>query len=154
MSLRLCLLDYFPTLFFRLCQENYVFVLGWGAENVAHSCPLWTGIPTPLVLGVGAKYARVTWLVTFVLVGLRRSGNFSPRSEHIRNVKDHALQALFTLRRGLRPARELLRKFRSLGFPPLLFPTLQVGRIRGGGVSGCTWCCVPRGFLPSHSTSV
>ena len=90
-----CVLEYFPTLFFRLCQENYVFVLGWGAENVAHSCPHWTGIPTPLVLGVGAKYARVAWLVTFVLVGLRCSGNFSPRKEHIRNVKDHALQVLF-----------------------------------------------------------
>ena len=35
--------------------------------------------------------------MTFVLVGLRRSGNFSPRKEHIRNVKDHALQALFPL---------------------------------------------------------
>ena len=43
---------------------------------------------------------------------------------------------------GTAPARELLRKFRSLGLPPLLFPALQVGRIRGG-VSGCTWCCVP-----------
>ena len=27
------------------------------------------------------------------------------------------------------------------------------GRIRGG-VSGCTWCCVSGGFLPSRSTSV
>ena len=35
--------------------------------------------------------------MTFVLVGLRRSGNFSPRKEHIRNVKNHALQALFPL---------------------------------------------------------
>ena len=34
---------------------------------------------------------------------------------------------------GLRPARELLRKFRSLGLPPLLLPALQEGRIRGGG---------------------
>ena len=25
---------------------------------------------------------------------------------------------------------------------------------RGGGVSGCTWCCVPGGFLPSCSTLV
>ena len=25
---------------------------------MAHSCPLWTGIPTPLVLGVGARFAR------------------------------------------------------------------------------------------------
>ena len=71
--------------------------------------------------------------MTYVLVGLRGSGNFSLRSEHIRNVKDHALQALYPLLRGLRPARELLRKFRSLGLPPLLFPALQGGRIRGGG---------------------
>ena len=70
--------------------------------------------------------------MTFVLVGLRRSGNFSPRKEHIRNVKDHALQALFPLR----PARELLLKFRSLGLPPLLFPALQGGRRRGGGGGG------------------
>ena len=48
--------------------------------------------------------------------------------------KTFALQALFPLRRGLRPARELLRKFRSPGLPPLLLPALQVGRIRGGGL--------------------
>ena len=69
-------------------------------------------------------------------------------------VRSHALQALFPLRQGLRPAQELLRKFRSLGLPPLLFPALQVGRIGGGGVSGCSWCCVTWGFLPSRSTSV
>ena len=74
--------------------------------------------------------------MTFVLVGLRGSGNFSLRSEHIRNVKDHALQALFPMLRGLHPAQELLWKFRSLGFPPLLFPALQGGRIRGGGSQG------------------
>ena len=51
-----------------------------------------------------------------------------------RNVKDHALQALFPLSRGPCPVRELLRKFRSLGLLPLLFPTLQVGRIRVGGL--------------------
>ena len=40
---------------------------------------------------------------------------------------------------SLRPTRELLRKFRNLGLPPLLFPSLQVGRIRGGwSVSGCS----------------
>ena len=38
------------------------------------------------------------------------------------------------LPRGLRPARELLRKFHSLGLPPLLFPALQGGRIKGGGL--------------------
>ena len=47
-----------------------------------------------------------------------------------------ALQALFLLRRGPLPARKLLREFRSLGLPPLLFPTLQVGRIREGGGGG------------------
>ena len=73
--------------------------------------------------------------MTFVLVGFQGSGNFSLRSERIRNVRDHALQALFPLPRGLRPVRELLWKFRSLGLPPLLFPALQGGRIRGGGGS-------------------
>ena len=56
-----------------------------------------------------------------------------PRKEPIRNGNDLALQALFPLCRRLCPARELLRKFRSLGLPPLLFPALQGGRIRGGG---------------------
>ena len=37
------------------------------------------------------------------------------------------------LRRGLLPAWELLRKFRSPGLPPLL-PALQGGRMRGGGL--------------------
>ena len=34
---------------------------------------------------------------------------------------------------GAMPPRELLRKFRSLGLPPPLFPALQGGRIRGEG---------------------
>ena len=71
--------------------------------------------------------------MTFVLIGVRRSGNFLLRSDRIKNARSLALQALFPLRRGLLPARELLREFRSLGLPPLLFPALQVGRIRGGG---------------------
>ena len=53
-------LEYFSIFSFRLCQENYEFVLGWGIENAAHSCPLWTGIPTPLVLGVGVRSVHVT----------------------------------------------------------------------------------------------
>ena len=73
------------------------------------------------MLGVGARYA----LVTFVLVGLRRSGNSSLRSVLIKIVRNLALQALFPLRRGLRPVREILRKFRSLGLPPLLLTALQ-----------------------------
>ena len=74
--------------------------------------------------------------MTFVLIGLRRSGNFSLRKDPIKNVKNHALQALFPLRWGLHPARELLRKFRSPGLPPLLLPALQGGRMRGGGSRG------------------
>ena len=55
-----CLLENLLTVFFRLCQENYVFVLGWGAVRVELSYPHWTGIPTPLVLGVGVRFARET----------------------------------------------------------------------------------------------
>ena len=71
--------------------------------------------------------------MTFVLIGLRGSGNFLIRNYPTKNERNLALLALFPLLRGPRPARELLWKFRSLGLPPLLFPVLEVGRIRGGG---------------------
>ena len=71
--------------------------------------------------------------MTFVLIDLRRSGNCSLGKDLIENVRRFALQALFPLRRRLLPAPKLLRECRSLGLPPLLFPALQVGRMRGGG---------------------
>ena len=37
-----------------------MYVLGWGTENVAHSCLRWTGIPTLLVLGVEVGFVPVT----------------------------------------------------------------------------------------------
>ena len=70
--------------------------------------------------------------MTFVLIGLRRSGNFSLRKELTLNENAHALQALFPLRRRPLPVRRLFRKSRRPGLPPLLLPALQEGRIRGG----------------------
>ena len=72
-------------------------------------------IPTPLVLGVGVKFAPWILHVTFVLIG-----------QIARRLL--ALQALFPLRRWLLPARKLLREFRVLGLLLLLLPALQVGR--------------------------
>ena len=79
--------------------------------------------------------------MTFVLVGLRRSGNSLLQKEPIRNENYHALQALFPICRRLCPARELLWKFRSLGLPPLLFPALQGGQDKRGGLRvHLVWC--------------
>ena len=39
--------------------------------------------------------------------------------------------------------------FAAWGLPPLLFPRPSGGQDKRGGVSGCTWCGVPGGFLPS-----
>ena len=64
------------------------------------------GLPPPPLLAETALDVTGRGLL---LVGLRRSGNFSPRNELTKNVKDLTLQALLPLRRGLRPARELLR---------------------------------------------
>ena len=85
--------------------------------------------------------------MTFVLIGLRGSGNFSIRKDPTKNERNLALLALCPLPRGPRPVRELLRKFRSLGLPPLLFPALQVGRIRGGGLRVHLVLC-PEGLPP------
>ena len=75
--------------------------------------------------------------MTFVLIGLRGSGNFLLRKELTLNGNAHALQALFPLRRRPLPMRGLLWKSSSPGLPPLLLPALQEGRIgRGGGSPG------------------
>ena len=85
-------------------------------------------IPTPLVLGVGVKFAPWTLHVTFVLIGQWRSGN-SLSSVLIKIARRLlALQALFHLRRWLLPARKLLLEFRALGLFLLLLPALQLGR--------------------------
>ena len=72
--------------------------------------------------------------MTFVLGGLRHSGNFLRKNAHMLNVSAHALQALFLLCRRPLPVRGLLRKSRSPGLPPLLLPSLQEGRLRGGSL--------------------
>ena len=69
--------------------------MGWGALNVALSCPPWTGIPTQLALGkictrdmtcdFCAEWSSTQW-EAFVRKDLIRKGNV------------HALQALFPLR--------------------------------------------------------
>ena len=65
---------------------------------MALSYSLWTGIPTPLALGVGGKCVQGTRLVTFVLGGLRRSGNNLRRKDLTLKGSTHALRALFLLR--------------------------------------------------------
>ena len=57
------------------------------------------------------------------------------------------LRALRPLLSRPPPARKLLREFRALGLLLLLLPALYI-------FSGCTWCCVWWGFLPSRSASV
>ena len=69
--------------------------------------------------------------MTFVLVGRRGSGNSLVRKE-LTSKENLALQALFPLPRGPRPAREFPRKFRSLGLPPSFF-CHSGGQDKGGG---------------------
>ena len=103
-------------------------------------------IPTPLVLGVGVKFAPWTLHVTFVLIGQWRSGNSLLRSVLIKIARRLlALQALFHLHHWLLPERKLLREFRALGLL-LLLPALQVGRGSRRGLKGHLVLCV--GGLP------
>ena len=75
--------------------------------------------------------------MTFLLSGLRRSGKPLRRKDHTQKGSSHALQALFPMRRKLLPVRGLLRKSITLRHPLLLLPSLQEGRLRGGG--GGSW---------------
>ena len=56
---------------------------------------------------------------------------------------------MFHLRRWLFPARKLLRVFRNWDFLFFSFPPFRWSGVEEG-VSGCTWYCVPGGFLPSR----
>ena len=121
---------------------------------MAHPCPHWTGITTHLALGVGVGYVLRTWHVTFVRSGLRCSGKLLLRKDLMLKGNVHALQALFPLHRRLLLVRGLLRKSRTLRLSLLPPPFLQKGGFSWGGVSRCTWCCFPWGFLSSRSTCV
>ena len=90
--------------------------------------------------------------MTFVLFGLLSSGRFLLKRDPTRNV-NIALQALRPLLSRPPPARKLLREFHALGLLPLPLPPFRRAG-EGGGVSGCTWCCVWWGSLPSRSASV
>ena len=73
--------------------------------------------------------------MTYVRIGLRRSGKLLLRNDLMLSAKDRlALQALlFPLLQRLLLVRGLLRKSRTRRLPLLLPPFLQKGRIRGGG---------------------
>ena len=90
--------------------------------------------------------------MTFVLFGLLSSGRFLVRRD-LTKIVNLALRALRPLLGRLPPARKLLREFRALGLLLLLLPPFRWAG-EAGGVSGCTWCCVWWGFLPSRSASV
>ena len=54
---------------------------------------------------------------------------------------------MFHLRRWLLPARKLLRVFRNWDFCLFSFPPFRWSGVEGG-VSGCTWFCVPGASSP------
>ena len=70
--------------------------------------------------------------MTFVLSGFRRSGKLLRKNDPTQKENAHTLQALFPLRRRLLPVCRLLWKSSTLRLPRLL-PSLQEGRLRGGG---------------------
>ena len=82
--------------------------------------------------------------MTFVLIGLRRSGNSLLRKDHIKKGRNfHALQALFPPAPQTTPRAETPSGVSQPGTSSSSFSHPSGGQDeRGGGVSGCTWCCV------------
>ena len=90
--------------------------------------------------------------MTFVLFGLLSSGRFLRRKDLTKNV-NIALQALRPLLSRLPPRGNFFGSFAPWDFFFFFFPPFRWAG-EAGGVSGCTWCCVWWGSLPSRSTSV
>ena len=124
---------------------------GVGAVCVGHSCPPYLGIRTQHVRGVGVWNARLMWLVTFVRIGLWRSGKRFWNADLIEAAVRNALQAPpFPLRRRpLRPPPQLLRKPDALCFPLSHSPLLLRGvTARGRWRVSIAWV-LARSPLPS-----
>ena len=103
--------------------------------------------PHPTCTRCRGKVCTRDMTCDFVLYGLLSSGSFSPKSALIRN----ALQALLLLLSRPPPHGNFFGSFAPWDF--FLFPPFRRAR-EGGGVSGCTWCCVWWGSLRSRSVSV
>ena len=77
------------------------------------SCPRWTGIPTPLVLGVEIGFAPRTFLVTYLGIVFDAMGSLCLQRFFAMRKRFLAFQALrFLLRHQLFLVRRLFRKSR------------------------------------------
>ena len=90
--------------------------------------------------------------MTFVLFGLLSSGRFLLRKDLTKNV-NIGLRALRPLLSRLPPRGNFFGSFAPWDFFCFFFPPFRWAG-EAGGVSGCTWCCVWWGSLPSRSVSV
>ena len=127
-----------------------MYFLGWGTAYVALSC--WTGIPTPLVLGVEIGFAPRPLLGTLLGVVFGAVGSFCLQRFFARRKRILALQALYILlRHRLLLVRRLFRKSCSLFF--FLLPFRRAG-VRGRGVLRVHLVLLPWGFLSSRSMVV
>ena len=140
----------------------------WGPENVAHFCPLGTGIPTQLALGVGARKCGAflsSWDRDPHPTCTRCRGKICTKDMTCDFCVGWSLSQweAFAKKRSYKDRKRSSRPSGSLSpatatsphagtssevctlRPLLLLPSLQEGRLRGGGggVSGCTLCCVP-----------
>ena len=109
------------------CRVTSDFALVLGAVGVELSCPPYLGIRTQHVRGVGELNVQLTWLVTFVRIGLCRSGKRFWRGTLIVGAVKNAFQAppFPLLLRPLRPP--LLRKPDAQRFPLSHSPLLLRG---------------------------
>ena len=126
----------------------------WGAVSVAHSCPLWAGIPTPTCARCRGKICTrdmtcdfcVGWSpVQWELFAKKRTYKERKRSRPSGSVPP-APEAM--------PRAGTSSEVPQPGTSSFSFSRSSGGQDDRGGVPGCTWCCVPGGFLHSRSTSV
>ena len=139
------LLEYFLSFFsFRLCQENYEFVLGWGAGNVLHSCPFLDRDPHPTGARCRGEICTRDMTCDFCV-------GWSPSQREL-----FAKKRTYKERKRSRPSGSvppapgaLPRVRTSSEVPQPGTSSSSSSRPsggqdeRGGGASGCTWCCIP-----------
>ena len=139
-------------LYLRLCQELYGFAHWWEIGSVAF-LSLSIETPTPLVLGVGVMFAPVTGFVTFVRFWSATQWELLCRRVLTLRKPSSRPSGSVPSAPPSSPRGNFFGSFASWVFFFFFFPPLRRAG-EAGGVSGCTWCFVWGGFLPSRSISV
>ena len=142
-------------LFFRLCQENYEFVLGWGAGKCGAFLSSLDRDPHPTCARCRGKICTHDMTCDFCIDWSPAQWELFAKKRSYKERKKSRPSGSVPPAPGASPPRgNFFRSSTARDFLLFFFLPFRGGRMRGGGLGVHLVLRPVRGFLPSRSTSV